>query len=258
MRLEGRDDKIRRGMSLTAPAPAAHPEVPLGHALAPPLHAAPALRAPASRRPMLRHAARAVLLALWAAVVPAAGWASPDGGTAGDAGNVSGAVGAAQASLFRGLDLTTLTGDPLGAEALEGRVVLVVNVASFCGYTPQYTDLQLLWDRFRAKGLVVVGVPCNQFGGQEPGSEAEIRNFCSTRYGVTFPLLAKQDVKGPSRSPLYTRLVDSPVGAGKDVGWNFEKFLVSRTGEVIGRFPGHVPPLDPRLQAAIDMALGAG
>lgn len=139
--------------------------------------------------------------------------------------------------------------------ALAGRVVLVVNVASFCTFTPQYADLQTLYERYAPKGLVVVGVPSNQFGGQEPGSDREIRNFCESRYGVTFPILAKQDVNGPQRSPLYRFLVASTVGGGRDVGWNFEKFLLGRTGQVIGRFPSHVEPDDPRVVAAIEMAL---
>lgn len=141
--------------------------------------------------------------------------------------------------------------------ALTGRVVLVVNVASFCTFTPQYADLQTLWERYAPKGLVVVGVPSNQFGGQEPGSDREIRNFCESRYGVTFPILAKQDVNGPQRSPLYQFLVSSGVGGGRDVGWNFEKFLLGRTGRVIGRFPSHVEPDDPRVVAAIEMALAS-
>lgn len=155
------------------------------------------------------------------------------------------------------LDLKGVAGDALEAQELEGKVVLVVNVASFCGYTPQYEDLQLLWSRYRDRGLMIVGVPCNQFGGQEPGSDDEIRNFCTTRYGVTFPLLHKQDVNGPGRSTLYKQLVRSDVGDGEDIGWNFEKFLIDRNGDVIGRFPSHTVPLDPRLTAAIEMALGS-
>jgi glutathione peroxidase len=154
------------------------------------------------------------------------------------------------------LHLTTLDGSELSSASLAGKVVLVVNVASFCSYTPQYSSLQTLYDRFKARGLVVLGVPCNQFAGQEPGSASEIASFCSTRYGVAFPMLAKQDVNGATRSPLYQWLVSSPAGGGRDVGWNFEKFLVDRTGRVIGRFGSHVVPLDPTLIAAIDLALG--
>lgn len=160
-----------------------------------------------------------------------------------------------------GLDAVTLTsidGVALPASTFAGKVVLVVNVASYCGYTPQYTDLEALWNRYRAQGLVVLGVPCNQFNEQEPGSAAEIKNFCSTRYGVSFPLLAKQDVNGAGRSPLYRWLVGSPVGAGKDVGWNFEKFLVGRDGKVLARFPSWQPPMDPTVLTAVEIALAKG
>lgn len=155
------------------------------------------------------------------------------------------------------VDLVAADGTPMAPETLSGRVVLVVNVASFCTFTPQYADLQALHERYAARGFVVVGVPCNQFGGQEPGTDKQIRNFCETRYGVTFPLLAKQDVNGPTRSPLYRWLVDSSTGGGRDVGWNFEKFLVGRGGGVLGRFPSHVQPDDPRVIAAIELALDA-
>jgi glutathione peroxidase len=154
------------------------------------------------------------------------------------------------------LRLTTLDGSEFTAASLEGKVVLVVNVASFCSYTPQYASLQTLYDRFKSRGFVVLGVPCNQFAGQEPGSASEIASFCSTRYGVAFPMLAKQDVNGDTRSALYQWLVNSQAGGGRDVGWNFEKFLVGRNGRVIGRFGSHVVPLDPTLVAAIDFALG--
>lgn len=153
--------------------------------------------------------------------------------------------------------LTTLAGDPLSDATLAGKVVLFVNVASRCGYTRQYDGLQKLWAELKDRGFVIVGVPCNQFGGQEPGSAQEIQSFCKLNYGVDFPLLEKQDVNGPNRSALYQRLVSSPAGDNKDVRWNFEKFLVGRDGAVIARFPSSVTPDSPELRAAIDVALAA-
>lgn len=158
---------------------------------------------------------------------------------------------------YAALALVGLDGQPLPSETLEGRAVLFVNVASACGYTPQYAGLQALWSAWKDRGLVVVGVPCNQFGGQEPGTSAEIRSFCSLTYGVDFPLLAKQEVNGAGRSALYRYLVDSPAGAGADVRWNFEKFLVGPDGQVKARFPSRVAPDDPSLAAAIAAAVPA-
>ena len=153
--------------------------------------------------------------------------------------------------------LTTLAGTPLPDAALAGKVVLFVNVASQCGYTPQYDGLQKLWSELKDRGFVMVGVPCNQFGGQEPGSAEQIQSFCKLNYGVEFPLLEKQDVNGPNRSALYQRLVGSPAGAGKDVKWNFEKFLVGKDGTVIARFPSSTRPDAAELRTAIEAALAA-
>jgi len=154
------------------------------------------------------------------------------------------------------LPLTALDGTPLAADTLKGRAVLFVNVASKCGYTPQYEGLQALYEARRDDGLVIVGVPSNQFGGQEPGTAEQIQEFCKLNYGVTFPLLEKQDVKGPNQSELYARLVGSEAGGGQDVAWNFEKFVVGRDGRVVARFPSRVAPSAPELAAAIDRALG--
>lgn len=153
--------------------------------------------------------------------------------------------------------LPLLAGGALDAAALAGRAALFVNVASRCGLTPQYAGLQALHDRLHERGLAVIGVPCNQFGAQEPGTPEEITSFCSASYGVTFPLLAKQDVNGPARSPLYRWLLDSEAGGGRDIGWNFEKLLVGRDGEVVARFAPTVRPDDPALLAAIEAALSA-
>ena len=148
-----------------------------------------------------------------------------------------------------------LDGTALPPEELAGKVVLFVNVASRCGLTPQYEGLVGLYAKYRERGFLVVGAPCNQFLGQEPGTEAEIASFCSTTYGVDFPLLEKQDVNGASRSPLYQFLVGSEAGGGTDIGWNFEKFLVGRDGKVLKRFSPKTVPEAPEVTAAIESAL---
>ncbi len=141
--------------------------------------------------------------------------------------------------------------------ALAGKVVLVVNVASKCGLTPQYTQLEKMHEDLAAKGFSVVGVPCNQFGGQEPGSASDIATFCSTNYGVTFPMTEKVDVNGPGRHPLYDQLVKTADGEGHsgDIRWNFEKFLVSRDGRIVARFSPMTAPDAPEIIAAIDREL---
>lgn len=149
--------------------------------------------------------------------------------------------------------LTTLTGERM--PNLDGKVVLFVNVASECGFTPQYEALQSLYQDKHDEGLEIVGVPCNQFGGQEPGEPAEIATFCKANYGVTFPLLEKQDVNGGARSQLYDWLITSPAGSNADVEWNFEKFLVGRDGRVISRYNSAVKPDDPVLRHDIERAL---
>ena len=154
--------------------------------------------------------------------------------------------------------LTSLAGAPLPDAELAGKVVLFVNVASNCGYTKQYDGLQKLWTDLKGKGFVIVGVPCNQFGGQEPGSSEQIQSFCKLNYGVDFPLVEKQDVNGDARSPLYRYLVGSDAGSGKDIKWNFEKFLVGRDGKVVARFPSSVTPDSAELRTAIEAALAKG
>jgi glutathione peroxidase len=120
---------------------------------------------------------------------------------------------------------------------LRGSVALVVNVASRCGYTPQYAGLERLYRELKGQRFTVIGLPCNQFGAQEPGSEADIMKFCTTTYNVTFPLSAKLQVKGPSQHPLYAWLTDEGNGYAGEIQWNFEKFLISRAGTVVGRYP---------------------
>ena len=153
------------------------------------------------------------------------------------------------------LTFTKLDGSPMTKEELSGKVVLFVNVASRCGLTPQYEQLVEIYHRYRDKGFLVVGAPCNQFLGQEPGSAGDIASFCSTTYGVDFPLLGKQDVNGAERSPLYQWLIGSKAGGGTDINWNFEKFLVGRDGSVLQRFSPRVKPDAAEVIAAIEAAL---
>jgi glutathione peroxidase len=152
--------------------------------------------------------------------------------------------------------LPALDGGTVELADFAGGPTLIVNVASKCGLTPQYEGLQQLYERYADRGLSIVGVPCNQFGEQEPGTPDEIATFCSTNYSVTFPLTAKLDVNGPDRHPLYEELTTTPDAEGKagDVQWNFEKFLVARDGSVT-RFRPLVTPDDPALVAAIEAAL---
>ncbi len=147
--------------------------------------------------------------------------------------------------------LATLDGAALSSDTLDNKVILFVNVASQCGLTPQYNGLVELEKAYGDRGLVVIGVPCNQFGSQEPGSPAEIKDFAKSKYDVEFPLLEKQDVNGSDRSPLYQFL----VGEGPDIAWNFGKFLIGRDGSVVARFEPQTAPDDPELKAAIEKAL---
>jgi len=151
--------------------------------------------------------------------------------------------------------VTGIQGEPDLLGPLRGRVVLAVNVASRCGYTPQYAGLERLRGELAAEGFEVVGFPCNQFGGQEPGSDAEIREFCSTRYDVTFPLASKVEVNGPGRHALYAWLTSAANGHAGDIQWNFEKFLIGREGQVLGRYPSGTRPEDKGLLADIAEAL---
>jgi len=154
--------------------------------------------------------------------------------------------------------LAAIDGRERSLRDFEGSVVLCVNVASRCGLTPQYEGLQRLYERYHDRGFEVLGFPCNQFMGQEPGSEEEIRSFCTTNYGVTFPLFSKIEVNGDGRHPLYAWLTAedaSPEGAG-DVKWNFGKFLVGRDGRVCARFDPRTDPGSADLAAAIEKALG--
>ena len=155
--------------------------------------------------------------------------------------------------------LVAISGAPLDPAALEGRVVLVVNVASQCGLTPQYSELEKLHEQFAERGFAVVGFPCNQFGGQEPGTAEAIAEFCSATYGVTFPMFEKIEVNGSARHPVYTELTAVPDASGEagDIQWNFEKFLVRPDGTVAARFRPQTTPDDPEVIAVIEANLPA-
>ncbi len=153
--------------------------------------------------------------------------------------------------------ISTLDGQPNALATAAGKVTLVVNVASKCGLTPQYEQLEALQKQYAAQGFTVVGVPCNQFMGQEPGTSEEIASFCSTTYGVTFPLTEKIDVNGDARHALYSALtpVADAEGVDGDIRWNFEKFLVNRDGAVVARFHPKTAPDAPEVISAIESAL---
>ncbi|MFC5909529.1 glutathione peroxidase [Streptacidiphilus monticola] len=155
------------------------------------------------------------------------------------------------------IPLRTLSGEATSLKDYQGKAVLVVNVASKCGLTPQYTGLEQLQRLYAERGFTVLGVPSNQFAGQEPGTAEEIQTFCSTTYGVSFPLLEKTDVNGPERHPLYDVLTAHPdaEGAAGDVQWNFEKFLIGRDGTVVARFRPRTEPQAPEVVEAIEAQL---
>ena len=149
-----------------------------------------------------------------------------------------------------------IDGGSLPLAAWRGRPLLVVNTASFCGFTPQYADLEALWRRYRARGLVVIGVPSNDFGAQEPGTAAEIKAFCGTRYAVDFPLTEKQPVVGPAAHPFF-RWIAEELGDSGAPSWNFHKYLVAPDGSLGGLWPSSVRPTDPAVIAEIEKLLPA-
>lgn len=154
-------------------------------------------------------------------------------------------------------EVKNIDGETVNMEQYQGKVLLVVNVASKCGLTPQYENLEALYGKYKDRGLVVLGFPCNQFGKQEPGSEAEIKEFCTSKFNVSFPMFSKLDVNGAEAAPLYKYLTGldlQPVGKG-DISWNFEKFLIDREGKVIARFSPRTKPDDADVIKAIEAAL---
>ncbi len=154
--------------------------------------------------------------------------------------------------------LTDIDGNEFDLTKLKGKVVLIVNVASECGYTPQYKGLQELYEKYEKDGFVVIGIPSNEFGRQEPGTDKEIKEFCSTKYKVTFPMMSKSVIKGNQQIPLYKSLLEATrndKGEIQQVGWNFEKFLIGRDGRVVGRFKSGVEPTSDVLIKAIKAEL---
>jgi glutathione peroxidase len=161
------------------------------------------------------------------------------------------------ASNLQEIPLKDIDGKATSLKAFDGKVVLLVNVASRCGYTKQYTGLEALYKKYQDKGLVIVGVPSNDFGGQEPGTAEEIKEFCSTTYKVTFPLMEKVHVKGSEQHALYTALTGPSAKFPGDVKWNFGKFLIGRNGAVVERFDSGVAPESKEMIAAVEAALAA-
>jgi glutathione peroxidase len=152
----------------------------------------------------------------------------------------------------------SLAGEEVPLKRFEGRVLLIVNTASACGFTPQYRGLEALQQQYAPRGFAVLGFPCNQFGAQEPGTEADIKQFCSTKYDVDFPMFAKVDVNGEARHPLYAWLTSestAPDGPG-DVQWNFAKFVIDKNGDIVARFSPKTEPEDSDLRKAVEKAIG--
>ena len=150
-----------------------------------------------------------------------------------------------------------IDGKDTSLKAYQGKVLLIVNVASKCGYTPQYKALQAVYEKYKDKGLVVLGFPCNQFGHQEPGTDAQIKEFCSSKYNVTFPMFDKIEVNGPNRHPLYVALAGDTSPFPGNIKWNFTKFLVGRDGKILARFDSKVAPDAPELTSAVEKAVAA-
>lgn len=158
---------------------------------------------------------------------------------------------------FHDLSITTIDGAPQSLSAYKGKVVLVVNVASFCGYTKQYAPLEKLYEQYKDKGLVVLGFPANDFGAQEPGTNEEIKQFCSAKFDVSFPMAAKISVKGSDKAPVYEFLTSGGGNAALagEIGWNFEKFLIGKDGKIITRYKSGVDPLAANVIADVEKAL---
>jgi len=154
--------------------------------------------------------------------------------------------------------LNSIDGQPSPLSSFKGKVVMLVNVASKCGYTPQYSAHESTYEKYKDRGLVIVGIPANNFGAQEPGTNEEIKTFCSRKYNVTFPMMAKVSVKGSDQTPLYQFLTDKTLNptTGGEIKWNFTKFIFDRDGNAIARFEPEVTPDSPQVTAAIEKALG--
>jgi glutathione peroxidase len=155
--------------------------------------------------------------------------------------------------------INSIDGESAPLSKFQGKVVLVVNVASRCGFTPQYSALEKVYEKYKGRGFVIVGFPANNFGGQEPGGNQEIKTFCSTKYNVTFPMMAKVSVKGDDKTPLYQFLTDKTANpsTGGEIQWNFTKFLIGPDGRPVARFEPNVTPDDPQVTAAIEKELAS-
>ena len=170
---------------------------------------------------------------------------------------VAGGVMSAAVKSVYDFTLKSIDGKPVSLSEYHGKVLLLVNVASKCGFTPQYAGLESLYEKYKGQGLVIVGIPANNFGGQEPGTNEEIKKFCSNKYNVSFTMMAKVSVLGPDKTPLYVYLTDKstdPKLAG-DIKWNFTKFLFDRNGNPVARFEPDVTPESPQVTAAVEAAL---
>jgi glutathione peroxidase len=163
----------------------------------------------------------------------------------------------ASAATVYDYSVNTIEGTPQSLSSFKGKTVLIVNVASKCGYTPQYAGLQKLYTKYKDRGFVILGFPANNFGAQEPGTNAEIKTFCSRTYNVTFPMFSKVSVKGDDKTPLYQFLTEQSPNAAThgDIKWNFTKFLIDRDGKVVARFESAVTPESPDMEKAIEAAL---
>jgi len=165
---------------------------------------------------------------------------------------------AAEKSIFD-FTMNSIDGKPTSLSSYNGKVVLLVNVASRCGFTPQYSALEKVYEKYKDRNFVIVGIPANNFGSQEPGTNAEIKTFCSTKYNVTFPMMAKVSVKGSDITPLYQFLTDKSANpsTGGEIQWNFTKFLIGPDGKPVARFEPDVTPDDPKVIAAIEKTLSS-
>lgn len=161
----------------------------------------------------------------------------------------------ADSAYVLGFTVNDIDGNPVDLSQYKGKVVLIVNVASKCGYTPQYAGLEKLYKAKADKGFVILGFPANDFGEQEPGTNSEIKSFCTSKYNVTFPMFAKISVRGTEQHPLYKKLASQPKPIGGDPGWNFTKFLVDKQGNVVARFDSKTKPEDASLNKKIDEQL---
>lgn len=164
---------------------------------------------------------------------------------------------AASAGSLYEIPLKDIDAKPTSLKPYEGKVLLIVNVASHCGFTPQYKSLESVYEKYKDKGFAVLGFPCNQFGGQEPGTPEEIKQFCSSKYSVSFPLFEKIEVNGANRHPLYTVLAGQQSPFPGDIKWNFNKFLIGKDGKILKRFDSKTTPDSPEVTSAIEAALGA-